>query len=153
MYCTIYVPLLCAHNPRAVYWHKSFFPVITITLFSCIKYQITMKIQQENRLKIVEYLFIYFALKKTLLLMVSPKYLCQNMLSKPVSMGKYDFWKVYNLAKCMWTFSNMTRCTTSSTSYVPAQYQIPLPQKEAPKLFNMIVAKTHTGPTEANINE
>lgn len=107
------------------------------------------KIQQGNKLKIVEYLFILFTLKKTPLLMVSLGYLCQNMPSKPVSMDKYDFWKVYYLAKCMWTFPNMTRCTSSAPSYVPAQYQIPLSQKEARSFFIMVVAKTHAGPTEA----
>lgn len=92
-------------------------------------------------------------MKKKLLLMVSPKYLCQNTSSKPVSMDKYNIWEVYNLAKCMWTSPNMARCTSSSTSYVPARYQIPLPQKEAPRFFNMIAAKTHAGPTEACKNK
>lgn len=67
------------------------------------------------------------------LLVVSPKYLYQNMPSKPVSMDKYIFQKVYYLAKCMGIFPNVTRCTSSASHYVPAQYQIPLSQKEAPR--------------------
>lgn len=53
----------------------------------------------------------------------------------------------------MWTFPNVTRCTSPSTWYIPAQYQMPLPQKEGLRFFNMIVAKTHARPTEACKNE